>query len=321
MSGNALAEMRRSAGLVATVTAVLFGALMAHAAASRADAPSLGPVKHVRADGLSFGYRTGGKGTPLIMVMGRAGTMAEWDPQLIKQLIRDHQVVIFDNRGMGTTSDNFSSDKVTIPLMAKDTLAIASALHIKRFDIMGWSMGGEISQQVTVDAPKRVLKVVLCATSSGGPTEKLPSKPVQQIMSNPDLPAALLLGLSFPPTAAGIKGEFSYEARVYAQYKHDNLPSDSFASSTAGKAGQANARAQWTSSSGGVLSDLPSVTQHVLVMWGNLDVVDPPANDRSIANALPHATTQMFKGAGHGFLFQDAVPVGQRADAFLRGGA
>jgi pimeloyl-ACP methyl ester carboxylesterase len=295
------------------------GALLLGAATTAAAAPTLGPVKHVSANGIRIGYRTGGNGTTLIMVMGRSGTMAEWDPQLITQLIRNHRVVIFDNRGMGTSSHNYSPKKVTVPLMAKDTLALADALHIKRFAIMGWSMGGEISQQVTVDAPGRVLKVVLCATSAGGPTEKLPSKPVQKIMSQPDLPATELLALSFPPTRAGIRGVVDYTTRVWAQYVHDHLPKDSFTASTEGTAGQANARKQWTSSTGGVYDDLPRVTQQVLVMWGNLDVIDPPANDRTIAGQLPNATTRVFKGAGHAFLFQDATQVGQTADAFLGG--
>ncbi len=272
------------------------------------------------ADGLSFGYRIGGTGTPLIMVMGRSGTMADWDPLLIKQLISNHRVLIFDNRGMGTTSDGFSPDVVTIPLMAKDTLALASALNIQRFDILGWSMGGEIAQQVTVDAPSRVLRVVLCATGAGGPTEQLPSQSVQAIMSEPNLPASELLKLSFPQTPAGKKAEAAYAARVLAQYVQDHLPKDSFSASAAGQEGQAHARQQWTTATGGVYNDLPELTQDVLIMWGNLDMIDPPANDQTIAGRLRHATTKVFSGAGHAFLFQDAVQVGQTADAFLNGG-
>ncbi len=317
----ATAAVRR--GMLTAVLAgcAWLGVTGSGSAASRGAAatPTLGPVKHVRADGLSFGYRIGGSGTPLIMVMGRSGTMAEWDPQLIKQLIRNHRVLIFDNRGMGITSDGYSPRKVTIRLMAKDTLAVASALRIRRFNIMGWSMGGEISQRVTVDAPNRVLRVVLCATSAGGSTEQLPSKPVQRIMSEPDLPASVLLGLSFPPTAAGIRGEFGYAARVYAQYVHDHLPKDSFSASKAGTAGQAHARKRWTSAHGGVYNDLPRLDQRVLVMWGNLDVIDPPANDRTIASRLKHAVTRVFSGAGHAFLFQDALQVGRTAAAFLSG--
>jgi pimeloyl-ACP methyl ester carboxylesterase len=138
-------------------------------------------------------------------------------------------------------------------------------------------------------------------------------------MSQPNLPAAELLALSFPPTRAGVKGVVGYGTRVAAQYVHDHLPKDSFASSSEGTAGQANARTQWTSSTGGVYDELPKLAQHVLVMWGNLDVIDPPANDRTIAKQVPNSTTKVFKGAGHAFLFQDAQQVGQTADAFLDG--
>lgn len=278
----------------------------------------LGPVEHVSADGISIGYRTGGHGPWLIMVMGRSGTMAEWDPQLIKQLIRNHRVLIFDNRGMGTTDSSAPASEVTIPLMAKDTLALASALHIERFDLMGWSMGGEISQQVTVDAPTRVVKLVLCATSAGGPTEQAPSSVIEKVMDDPALPTWTLFGLSFPPTAAGVKGAFDYAARVAAQYALDHLPSDSFTETSAGMAGQQHAREQWVSSTGGVYEDLPKLTVPALVMWGDLDVIDPPANDRLIVKQLPDATEKVFHGAGHAFLFQDAEQVGQAADTFLR---
>jgi pimeloyl-ACP methyl ester carboxylesterase len=301
---------------VAGVVVVLGAAVALSACGGSAAAPRLGPVRHVSANGLSIGYRTGGSGPWLILVMGRSGTMAAWDPLLIKQLIGNHRVLIFDNRGMGTTSNNaIPPSQVTIPLMAKDTLALADALHIEHFDLMGWSMGGEISQQVTVDAPGRVMKLVLCATSAGGPSEQPPSPSVAKVMNEPSLPARTLLKLSFPPKHR--RSALAYAARVYAQYVRDRLPKDSFAASTAGKAGQAHARQQWTSETGGVYNHLPTLNTHVLIMWGNLDVIGPPANDQLIAKQLRHATTKVFNGAGHAFLFQDAVQVGQTADKFL----
>lgn len=278
----------------------------------------LGPVRHVSANGLEIGYRTGGHGTWLILVMGRSGTMADWDPLLIQQLTRDHRVLIFDNRGMGTTNDDsVPSSQVTIQLMASDTLALADALGIGSFDLMGWSMGGEIAQQVTVDAPGRVLKLVLCATGSGGTTEVAPSPSVEKVMSEPHLSTSKLFELSFPQTPAGKKAASEYVARVLAQYKDDHLPSDSFSTSPAGLAGQQHARIQWTSTSGGVYDDLPKLDTEALVMWGNLDVIDPPANDNLLLKQLRHATSKVFAGAGHAFLFQDARQVGQAVDAFL----
>ena len=305
----------------AVCTAAVFGLAspaLAQSGAGAAATPSLGPVRHVRANGLKMGYRIGGHGPTLIMVMGRSGTMAEWDPLLIDQLIRNHRVVIFDNRGMGTTNTNgVPANKVTIRLMAQDTLALANALHIEQFDLMGWSMGGEISQRVAVDAPSRVTKLVLCATSSGGPTEQAPSAPVLKVMNNPNLPAWTLFALSFPPTKAATTAAFGYIARVYAQYTEDQLPSDSFAESSKGRSGQQHARQAWVSSKGGVYNDLPKIKIPMLVMWGNLDIIDPPANDRLIASRVPNAKTAVFSGAGHAFLFQDARQVGKKANGFL----
>jgi pimeloyl-ACP methyl ester carboxylesterase len=289
--------------------------------ASRASNVSsgLGPVEHVSANGLDVGYRTGGHGPWLIMVMGRSGTMADWDPLLVRQLTGHNRVVVFDNRGMGTTNDDtVPTSDVTIPLMAQDTLALATALGISHFDLMGWSMGGEIAQQVTVDAPGRVLKLILCATGSGGPTETAPSSSVEKVMSEPNLPTAELFKLSFPSTPTGKKAAVAYAARVVAQDKIDHLPSDSFSTTPSGMAGQQNARTQWTSTNGGVNNKLPGLTTHALVMWGNMDVIDPPANDQLLLKQLHHATSRVFSGAGHAFLFQDAKEVGQAASAFLR---
>ena len=135
-------------------------------------ATGLGPVEHAAANGLSIGYRTGGHGRWLVLVMGRGATMADWTPLLLRGLTRRNRVLVFDNRGMGTTGAGpVPPGRVTIPLMARDTLALAGALGIRRFDLLGWSMGGEIAQQVAVDAPRRVRRLVLCATSAGGPTE------------------------------------------------------------------------------------------------------------------------------------------------------
>ncbi len=319
-------KVRWSASAVAVVLGLVLLAVPVAGGAQRASrtgraftvSSRLGAVKHVSANGLSMGYRTGGHGPWLIIVMGRSGTMAEWDPLLMRQLTAHHHVVVFDNRGMGTTNDDTTpTSDVTIELMADDTLALADALGIHRFDLMGWSMGGEISQQVAVDAPRRVMKLVLCATGSGGPTEKLPSATVQKLMSEPNLPTKTLFKLSFPQTAAGKKAASAYAARVLAQYKHDHLPSDSFSTTPAGLAGQQNARTQWTSSSGGVYGQLHKLPMHVLVMWGNKDVVDPPANDRLIMGQLRHVTHKVFAGAGHAFLFQDAKQVGAAVNRFL----
>ncbi len=298
---------------VAALLAVAAGMLtLAPAAAAAAE---LGPVEHITVNGMSTGYRTGGSGFPLVMVMGRGATMAEWDPQLIAQLIGNHHVVVFDNRGIGT-SDNPSTQPLSIQQMAQDTLALASALHIERFDLMGWSMGGYISQQVTLDAPSRVRRLVLCATDSGGARYVEPIRPVQKILTNPKgVTTAQLLALSFPPTKAGLTGALEYALSVATQ---PDLVPESFTITQTAKEQQQLATAGWKSSSGGSYDELPSIKQQTLVMWGDLDLPVRPRNDRILVHRIPHARRMVFTGAGHAFLFQDAVQVGDAVDKFLQ---
>jgi len=276
--------------------------------------PELGPVQHIAVNGMSVGYRTGGSGFPLILVIGRSATMAEWDPPLIEELIGDHEVIVFDNRGVATT-DNPGNKAITIGQMAEDTLALASALQIERFDLMGWSMGSYISQQVAIDAPSRVAKLVLCATDSGGSHYVPPTPRVASILTNPEgVTTTQLLGLSFPPTRAGISGAVDY---MYNLATQPDLVPESFTISTATLEGQASAIDGWKAAGAGSWEALPTLKMPTLVTWGNLDRGIRPRNDRIVARRIPNSRAVVFKGAGHAFLFQDPSQVGGTVDGFL----
>lgn len=217
------------------------------------------------------------------MVIGRSATMAEWDPPLVEQLIGDHEVIVFDNRGVATTN-NPASKAITIAQMAEDTPALASALQIERFDLMGWSMGSYISQQVAIDAPSRVAKLVLCATDSGGSHYVPPSPRVASILTNPEgVTTTQLPGLSFPPTRAGVAGATSYMYNVATQ---PDLVPESFTIPTATLEGQASAIDGWKATGTGSYEALPTLKMPTLVTWGNLDRGIRPRNDRIIA--CPH---------------------------------
>ena len=93
--------------------------------------------------------------------------------------------------------------------------------------------------------------------------------------------------------------------------------SDSFTISSRTQKQQEKATAAWKAPSGGSYNQLPTIEQQTLVMWGNLDLLVRPENDKIIVRRVPHGTGKVFKGAGHAFLFQDAVAVGKTADRFL----
>ncbi len=302
------------AGAAATVALFPIAGSAQGTTASAAGSAQLGPVQHIHVNGMDVGYRVGGRGPWLVMVIGRGATMAEWDPQLIAQIIGDHRILVFDNRGIGTTN-NPSRETLSIQQMAQDTLGLTTALHINRFDLMGWSMGTYISQQTTLDAPSRVRKLILCAADAGGSHYVPPIPPVEKILTNPNgVTTAQLLALSFPPTKAGISGAINYTLRIATQ---PDLVSDSFTITSRAKKQQQKATAAWKAPGGGSYNELPTVKQQTLVLWGNLDLPVRPKNDRIIVRRVPHATGKVFKGAGHAFLFQDAMQVGRTINRFL----
>jgi pimeloyl-ACP methyl ester carboxylesterase len=304
--------------VVGLVVAGSLGTLAARdvvsSASGRHSRPGLSAVQHVMVDGMRMGYRIGGRGPALVMIIGRSATMAEWDPKLIGQLITGHQVIVFDNRGVAT-SDNPSRATLTIARMAKDTLGLMTQLHLRRADVLGWSMGGMIAQQVALDAPGRVIKLVLCATTPGGSQARQPSGPVNKILDRSDLSTATLFALSFPPDRAGVTGAVRYGLDVAAQ--PDLLPG-SFTISPATRANQEQATAQWKAPGGGDYQKLPSLRLPVLVLWGRLDEVEPPYNDQLIVSRIPGARGRSFGNAGYAFLFQRPVAVGRTIDQFLR---
>jgi pimeloyl-ACP methyl ester carboxylesterase len=283
-------------------------------AAPSAGSPALSAVQYATVNGARFGYREGGTGSNLVMIMGRGGTMADWDPKLVGTLLPRHHIVVFDNRGVGTTN-NPSTATLTIEQMAQDTLALMTKLGIDRADVMGWSMGGMIAQQVAIDAPTRVDRLVLCATSPGGVHAKTPSAAVQKALENPNLSTATLFALSFPPDKPGLRAALAYALRLKTQ---PNLVANSFRITSSARANQQAATAQWKSATGGSYDELPTVETPTFVLWGREDVVEPPYNNRLIAGRLPTVKTQTFGDAGHAFLFQYPVQVGRAIRSFLR---
>ena len=239
--------------------------------------------------------------------------MADWDPQLVDRLLTGHRVVVFDNRGVGT-SDNPSKATLTIGQLARDTLGLMTALGIRRADMLGWSMGGMIAQQVALDSPERVIRLVLCATTPGGSHARQPSKQRQEKLDNPDLSTVTLFALSFPPDRAGVRGAVAYGHAVAAQ--PDLLP-DSFTISAATRSSQEKATAQWKSADSGDYGRLPSIRMPTLVLWGRLDVVEPPYNDRLIVSRVPRAIGRGFANAGYGFLSQYPAAVAGAINHFL----
>ena len=114
---------------------------------------------------INVSYKVSGNGQPLVLIIGFGSTQNLWYSQVCA-FSKHYRVVTFDNRGVG------KSDKppgpYTTKMMAGDTIALMDRLGIEKAHIVAGSMGGMIAQEMAIDHPQRVNKIVLFCTTAGG---------------------------------------------------------------------------------------------------------------------------------------------------------
>ena len=123
-------------------------------------------MSRVKVNDIKMYYDVQGEGFPLVMVMGFLGSASCWDPRMMAPLSDKFKVLVFDNRGAGRT--DVSEREYSIKLFASDTVGLMDALNIPRAHVLGISMGGMIAQEVALNYPERVEKLVLASTFCGG---------------------------------------------------------------------------------------------------------------------------------------------------------
>lgn len=254
----------------------------------------LGPVRRVRAGAITIGYRQVGFGPPLLLVMGQNATMNAWGSRLPGLLAQTFRVTMFDNRGVG-----YSTDQPWLPLtieqMADDTAALLDALSIAKAMVVGWSTGGEIALSLAENRPDKVQGLVLVGATAGGPTAVQPSAEVQALFtSNAPGVQRKLLGFLFPPSARMALGIYLHD--MFA------LPRDRISPRTLARQAAAEERFARTNDT---YAALPAIQAPTVVANGALDPLVPAQNARIIAARIPHARLAIFPGASHAMMFQD----------------
>src|SRR5262245_16676887 len=123
-------------------------------------------TQFVEAGGARFAYRRLGPetGIPLVLLQHFRGTMDNWDPAVIDGLATDRPVIVFDNLGIGRSSGTTPG---SVQDMSRDALTFVSALELPRIDLLGFSLGGMVAQQMLFDRPEGVRRAILVGT--GGP--------------------------------------------------------------------------------------------------------------------------------------------------------
>jgi pimeloyl-ACP methyl ester carboxylesterase len=255
-----------------------------------------GPVWKLPVDGIELGYRQFGHGPDLVMVQGDTAPMSLWMSYLLHPLAKDFRVTIFDNRGVGYSTDDLSRP-ITVPLMARDTGELIEALGLVKPTLVGWSMGGEIG--LTLAERQRSLLGALVTTGgdAGSPHTVPPPPGLVRELANPKASTNVFLELLFPDTAAG----GAATARFVRGYR--SIPQEKVSPRTLKRqevAEEAFLRYDRT------WDGLPGITTPTLLTNGGIDPGVPPINARRMHARIPRSALSIYAGAAHGMLFQDA---------------
>lgn len=271
-------------------------------------------VKMIEIDDVKIAYYTRGQGEPLFMINGFLSTMSLWDPALLEELEKNYQLILFDNRGVGLSTDS-KENRTTMPQMADDVAELIKALGFKKVHILAWSMGARIGQQLMIRHPELVDKAILCAANPGGKNQDHTAPNVEEKLNNPNIPEMEKIGLVFTDNEEGREAAKKCLARIKAAVQAGTIPDD-FSVSKETLMRQNRARTiLWSNDNENFLA-LKNIKVPVLVTDGRYDVIDLPKNSLIIANQIPFSWTAYLNG-GHAFLFQEHKQFADLVHAFL----
>lgn len=254
-----------------------------------------------------------GHGSPLLLITGYRATLGEWNAYFLGELARHHEVITFDNRGVGRSStvQGRYGPNYDIHDMADDAADVIAALGFARVDVVGWSMGGMIAQQLALDAPEKVESLTLIGTAPSGPQAVPIASDVQAVLSSHGANAfADIMNVLFPADAvADAKRCFVADMFAPRGYTNPAVP-DTVA------AQQADAMRGWfaDSSSADALRRSPVRT---LVVAGDNDTVLPDSNADRLREIIPRASLDRIADAGHALMFQYPIELARRIDSFV----
>jgi pimeloyl-ACP methyl ester carboxylesterase len=268
-------------------------------------------TRSVAVNGTEFVYRELGEksGIPLVMLHHLTAVLDDWDPRVVDGLAAKHHVIAFDNRGVGASG---GSTPNTVEAMAQDAVAFIGALGFSKVDLLGFSLGGFVSQVIAQQQPDLVRKIILAGTGPAGGEGILN---IGAVLQNAFTKAEAAHKhpkqfLFFTQTRNGQAAAGEFLGRL----KERTADLDTPVSNETVQA-QIAAILAWGH---GNATALGTVKHPVLVANGDDDVMVPTPNSFELARRLPNAELSIFPDAGHGGIFQYNAVFVQQALAFLQ---
>jgi pimeloyl-ACP methyl ester carboxylesterase len=271
------------------------------------------PTQYVETHGIRFAYRRFGKArtVPLVFNMHFTGTMDHWDPRVTDGIAQDREVILFNNAGISSTSGEVPT---TIEGMARNASAFIKALGLSRVDVLGFSLGGLVAQELALTEPALVRRLMLVGTGprSGEGMVSLTPEAQDIFGSVYDQPDHLWLRVFFTPTVASQTAGRAFLAHFRLRTKErDPEVGDKVA------AAQIEALAKWGAPHENPFDYLRAIRQPTLVVNGDNDVIIYTVNSSILQRHLPNAQLIIYPDASHGSLYQYPERFVSHASLFL----
>ena len=256
-------------------------------------------TQRITAAGESLVYRELGPdhGTPVLLLTHLAATLDEWDPTVIDALAQDHRVIAVGLPGVGGSTGKVAS---TVKGMADAAVAFVEAMGLNEIDVVGFSLGGFIAQQIALDHPQLVRRLVLTGTGPAG-GEGI-DRPTGATYVYVDILRGTLARtdakefLFFHRNETGKRAAREYLARIGARVMDRDEPIALAALRTQLDAIKAWGRAQ--------PQDLSTITAPTLIANGDNDKMVPSALSEDMHRRIPGSTLDIYPDSGHGGVFQ-----------------
>ena len=272
------------------------------------------PTEFLRVKDETYAYRRigGGFRRPLLCLQHFMGTLDNWDPAVTDPLSDNREVILFDSAGIGRSTGTVPT---TVTGMAAHSLNFLDGLCVTSCDVLGFSLGGMVAQQMALDRPSSIHRMILVGTAPRGGEDimHLEKPQLAEPLGDPTLTGyAMLQRLFFAPTPTSQAAGAAFIERLAQR-----LVDRDTASGRDVAAAQMAAFREWERPAGTGFGGLDRIEQPVLVVNGIKDEMIPVANSYRLAEHLPNAVLLVYPDSGHGSLFQFHDAFTRQAEAFL----